>query len=266
MNNSNSQQAKVNEQQQTEGRVEITYYTDPLCCWSWAFEPQWRRLRYEFSGKIKWRYRMCGMLPGWDSFEDPMNSVNRPVQMGPVWLEAKYISGMPMDDKVWVHNPPASSYPACVAVKCAGIQSLEAEELYLRRTRETLFLEGKNIAKQEMLLEIAENLAIDKPHLFDKNQFSADLKTGRGNEAFRQDLEKARFHRIGRYPTLTMQKPGQPGVIITGYRPYDVLLDAVKQVAPELGPTQKYLDSEEYKAFWGSLTERELQELSGEGL
>ena len=25
--------------------LSIEYYTDPLCCWSWAFEPQWRRLR-----------------------------------------------------------------------------------------------------------------------------------------------------------------------------------------------------------------------------
>ena len=22
----------------------VTYYTDPLCCWSWAFEPHWRKL------------------------------------------------------------------------------------------------------------------------------------------------------------------------------------------------------------------------------
>jgi hypothetical protein len=68
-----------------EDLVEITYYTDPLCCWSWAFEPQWRRLRYEYSGKIKWRYRMGGLLPDWSSFSDPMNDVSRPIQMGPFW-------------------------------------------------------------------------------------------------------------------------------------------------------------------------------------
>src|SRR5690242_21305745 len=27
--------------------LEVIYYTDPLCCWSWAFEPQWRRFLYE---------------------------------------------------------------------------------------------------------------------------------------------------------------------------------------------------------------------------
>ena len=46
-------------------RVEITFYTDPLCCWSWAFEPQWRRLQYEFQDRIIYRYVMSGLLPGW---------------------------------------------------------------------------------------------------------------------------------------------------------------------------------------------------------
>lgn len=254
-----------NAQKQTEGKkeelIEITYYTDPLCCWSWVFEPQWRRLRYDFSGKIKWRYRMAGMLPSWDSYDDPINSVNRPLQMGPVWLEAKHISGMPINDKVWFHNPPASSFPACVAVKCAGLQSPEAEEWYLRRTREAIMLQGKDISTQEVLLSIAKKLTEDKPHILDPDQFRTDLETGKGNEAFRQDLEKTRYHQISRYPTLTIQKPGQAGVMITGYRPYDILLQAFQQLAPDLKPNQKNPDTTAYKAFWSGLTERELQEV-----
>ena len=252
------------EEMEEEELVEITYYTDPLCCWSWAFEPQWRKLRFDFSGKIKWRYRMCGMLQNWESFTDPMNSVSRPLQMGPVWMEAKHISGMPMADTVWVHDPPGSSYPSCVAVKCAGLQSPEAEEWYLRRVREALMLHGKNIAKQEVLLEVGKTLAAEKPDLLDGNRFRCDLQNGAGNEAFRQDLEKARFHQIGRYPTLTIQKPGQPGVILTGYRPYPVLLDALRQVAPNIEPTQQDSSPREFKAYWGELTEREKKEVMSE--
>ena len=65
--------------------IEIVYYTDPLCCWSWAFEPHWRRLREEFGGALDWRYRMAAMIADWNSYNDPLNSVNRPVQMGPIW-------------------------------------------------------------------------------------------------------------------------------------------------------------------------------------
>src|SRR5690606_12765756 len=104
-------------------RVEIEFYTDPLCCWSWAFEPHWRRLRYEYQGKIVWRYRLGGMLPDWKSYNDPINTVSRPIQMGPVWTDASHLSGMPIDSLLWFYNPPESSYPACIAVKCAQLQS-----------------------------------------------------------------------------------------------------------------------------------------------
>ena len=64
-------------------QVEIIYYTDPLCSWSWAFEPQWRRLRYEFGSQICPRYVMCGMISDWQSYSDPFNSVSRPPPNGP---------------------------------------------------------------------------------------------------------------------------------------------------------------------------------------
>src|SRR3954471_8227222 len=78
-------------------QLEIIYYTDPLCCWSWAIEPQLRKLQFEFTGKLKWRICMGGLLPGWKNYHDEINSVTRPIQMGPVWMHAQQISGMPMN-------------------------------------------------------------------------------------------------------------------------------------------------------------------------
>ena len=137
--------------QQEADRVEITYYTDPLCCWSWGFEPQWRRLQYEFTGKLTWHYCMGGLLPSWENYNDDMNSISRPIQMGPVWMHASQLSGMPMNTRIWMEDPPASSYPACIAVKCAEMQSSAAGERYLRLLREALMINGKNIAKQCVL-------------------------------------------------------------------------------------------------------------------
>ena len=137
-------------------QVDITFYTDPLCCWSWALEPQWRELRYEFEGNIRWRYCMGGMLPSWKNFHDEVNSVSRPVQMGPVWMHASQISGMPMDTRIWMEDAPASSYPACIAFKGAELQVAAVAELYLRLVREAIMLDGKNIAKQNVLIDIAE--------------------------------------------------------------------------------------------------------------
>ena len=116
---------------QSKGLVEIIYYTDTLCCWSWAFEPQWRRLQYELQEKLSVRYCLGGLIANWKNFNDDVNSISRPFQMGPLWAQAQSVSGMPMQDLVWVNDPPATSYPACIAVKCASMQSRYAGERFL---------------------------------------------------------------------------------------------------------------------------------------
>lgn len=258
MNNS-----KDSQERQTADVLEIVYYTDPLCCWSWAFEPQWLRFRLEFAPFIKWRYCMGGLIASWETYNDPMNSISKPLQMGPLWFEAKHISGMPISDHIWFADPPASSYPACIAVKCAGLQSADAAEQYLRKLREAVMLKGKNIAKETVLLEIAETLAAQKSDLLNVTQFEADLRSGAGQQPFREDLQEVRYQKISRFPTLTITNPnrGGKGVMIVGYRPYKVLLEAIAVIAPDLQPVQATLFSESNISYWQTVTEREVDEL-----
>ena len=252
----------IKNKQQMADRVEITFYTDPLCCWGWAFEPQWRRLQYEFNGTITCRYVMSGLLPTWQSFNDPLYSVSRPMQMGPVWHEASLKSGMKIYDKIWVEDPPASSYPACIAVKCAELQSQEAGAQYLRMAREAVMLQGKNIAKQNVLKDIAKELSINHPALLDLDKFLSDLiGSDNGIEAFRKDLNEVQGKNITRFPTLIMRSLNKPSIMITGYRPYPVLLDAMKQVTSASHPLQKITSKEEYVKYWGNITKREIEEI-----
>jgi putative protein-disulfide isomerase len=210
-------------------RLIVHYYTDPLCCWSWAFEKQWSRFLEEYSSKIDVRYIMCGMLPDWKTYNDPINSVSRPLQMGPVWMHASQVSGTEMNYSIWHKDPPASSYPSCIAVKCAALQSAKAERLYLFKVREAVMVREMNIAKEEVLLTLARELATEEPDQFDAIQFELDLKAGKGKNAFREDLKQASFHKIGRYPTLTMADPQGKAIMMVGYRPYNVLMEAVGQ-------------------------------------
>ena len=211
-------------------RVEIVYYTDPLCCWSWAFEPHWRRLITEYSGQISYRYCMAGMIPDWGKYEDPLNAVNRPVQMGPVWLETKHLTGASFDESIWIKDPPASSYPACIAVKTAGMQSQLAEDIYLQMIRKAVMTEGRNIARPEVLVDLARICGHRFPADFDVDKFITDFDGEASRQAFREDLAQVRYREIGRFPSLTMIKPGGAGISITGFRPYEVLREALEVV------------------------------------
>lgn len=215
-------------------RIVIEYYTDPLCCWSWAFEPHWQKLLHEFSGHINYSYLMGGLIPNWQNYQDPMNSINRPGQLGPLWMEAGQTTNTLIDPSIWVDDPPASSYPACIAVKSAEMQSKAAGEKYLYKLREAVMVNKQNIAKPEVLAAIAQKLSEENPQLFNYNQFLEDISGEKSLQLFRNDLQKVRYNQIGRFPTLTIHKPGKTGVILTGYRPYEVLLQAIAVVAPEL--------------------------------
>lgn len=241
------------------GLVDIIYYTDPLCCWSWAFEPQWRRLLYDYEGQITYRYCMGGLLPSWNNYTDAVNNVSRPIQMGPVWMHAKQLSGMPIEHNVWMADPPSSSYTACIAVKSVGLQSPKAEELYLRLMREAIMLKGKNIGKQEVQWKLADDLAGLVPG-FSVSRFREDMKNDNGLEAFRTDLQEVQRHSINRFPSLVIRNHSNRAILVAGYRSYDVLAGAIQQLVPLIKSNSKPV-TEEYKQRWPFATERELAEL-----
>jgi len=247
----------------TAGQVEVTYFTDPLCCWSWAMEPQWRRFRFEFRDRVQWRYCMSGLLPAWNQFQDSAHAVSRPAQMGPLWMEASHLSGMPINSAVWALNPPASSYPACIAVKCAQAQSFDAGENYLRLLREAIMLHGKNIADVAVLFDVADYLSAIMASLFDAERFRQDWESKEGVAAFRNDLAEVRLKNIKRFPTLLFRRQDKAPMVLQGYRPYAVWLQLLQQLSPDWKP-QKASSLDVYKQHWLNTLEREEKELPAE--
>jgi putative protein-disulfide isomerase len=241
----------------------ITYYTDPLCCWSWGFEPQWRRLRYAYAGRLAWRIRVGGMIGDWAGFSDPLNCVQRPSQMGPVALEAKHITGMPITADLWVHDPPRSSWPACLAVKAAELQSPQAGEAYLRHLREALMIEGRNIARAEVLADCAAACARTFPLLFDVSRWHAEGQSEEAKGALADDIRTARLLGISRFPTLIIEVPGAGRRVLTGWRPYVALKNELVGIAPDIGAERCRVTARDYRSFWVRVTEREVTEIIG---
>src|SRR6187402_1973195 len=172
---------------QSDG-IEVTFYTDPFCCWSWVMEPEWKKLQERFGSALTVRYKMAGLLPSWHNFTDSLNSIRNPGQMAPEWMHAREISGLHIDPAIWLSDPPASSFPACIAVKCAALQSQEAERVFLFSLREAVMVNKKNIARTDVLLELAALLSATLPS-FDVFTFRDDLLGDKGKNAFRADWQ-----------------------------------------------------------------------------
>src|SRR5204863_84228 len=93
---------------------------------SWGLEPALHRLAAELEDQLVVEPVMAGLAR---EFGPALTQVG-------AWLDVAESSGMPVDPRLWLASPPASSYPSCMAVKAAAEQGAALEAAYLRRLRE----------------------------------------------------------------------------------------------------------------------------------
>jgi putative protein-disulfide isomerase len=198
--------------------VHTRYYTDPACPWSWALEPSLRRLLTEFGRSLQIEYVMAGMG---SALDDPPSFVLEALQAGER-------SGMPVDARLWLQDPPASSKPACMAVKAADEQGQAAP--YLRRLREGFFCRGRKLDSADGLVSEARAL----PEL-DLERFRIALASHGVLELLGADLEEAR--RVApheraegqdrvKLPSLEFRDQGGQVHGVYGHSRYDALREA----------------------------------------
>jgi putative protein-disulfide isomerase len=200
----------------------ITYFTDPLCCWSWPYDSELLKFRAKFSGKIQFKFCMGGLIPSWENFIDEINSVTKPAQMGPLWMHVSRILEVQINTLVWVKDPPFSSFPPCIAVKCAELQSTFFCEKYLNLLREAIMIRGINISHKHVLLNIASELSEQFP-LFDAKKFETDFTGDTGINLFKKDIQKVKQYNILRFPSLLFQQENKKPMLIPGYRKFEFL-------------------------------------------
>ena len=77
--------------------VQVRFYTDPACPWSWAAEPAIRRLMWEFEGELEFVWVMGGLTRSYER-ANLLDVVSQ-------WLVDAAEGGMPCDPRIWTENP-----------------------------------------------------------------------------------------------------------------------------------------------------------------
>lgn len=196
-------------------------------------QPQWEKMQQAFSSTLTVNYKMAGLIPSWNNFNDSLNSIRRPSHMGPEWMHAKATTGTDIDNRIWIVDPPASSFPACIAVKCAELQSPAAGARYFRVLQQAVMTRNLNIAHTEILLELARQYSQTDP-LFNLFLFQEDLLGEKGKDAFRKDWQETKYRGITRLPTLIFRSTGQKPVVLSGFQPYELLENTALSMGPIL--------------------------------
>jgi len=203
--------------------VKIIYYTDPICSSCWGIEPQLRKLKLEYGAYIDIDYRMGGLLPDW-SYNS--GGISKPSDVAHHWDAASLHYEMPIDGNVWIEDPLDSSYPSCIAMKAAQIQSKDKAVKFMRVLREKLYLEKKNIAKWENISEAASLAGLDTKKL--KSDYEGDAKL-----LFQEDLNYARTLGVRGFPTLFFSDGTNNQLTVYGSKPYASYENALLALYPE---------------------------------
>jgi predicted DsbA family dithiol-disulfide isomerase len=158
--------------------VQVRFYTDPACPWSWAAEPAVRRLMWEFEGELEFTWVMGGLARSYEQ-ANLLDVVSQ-------WLVDAAEGGMPCDPRIWTENPLDSTYPACQAVKAAAEQGPQTAYRYLRTLREGIMFERRKLDHADALIDAAGRAGIDRA------RFALDLRSHAITEAFGADLDEVR--------------------------------------------------------------------------
>ncbi len=203
--------------------VKIIYYTDPICSSCWGIEPQLRKLKLEYGDYFEIDYRMGGLLPDW-SYNS--GGISKPSDVAHHWDEASLYYEMPIDGNVWLEDPLDSSYPSCIAMKAAQIQSKEKAIQFMRILREKLYLEKKNIAKWENIADAAKTANLNVEKL--KADYDGDAK-----KLFQDDLSLARTLGVRGFPTFFFSDGNSNQLTVYGSKPFASYENALLALYPE---------------------------------
>lgn len=234
--------------------VKIIYFTDPICSSCWGIEPQLRRLKLEYGKDVEIEYHMGGLLPDW-SYNS--GGISKPSDVAHHWDEVSIHYDMPIDGDVWLEDPLPSSYPPSIAFRAAAIQDEGKALLFLRKIREMVFLEKKNITKWEHLSEAAQFVGLD----------TLKLKTdiaGAGKTAFEADLAMARQMGVRGFPTIFIKNKDGEQTMLYGSRPYAQLESAIRLFAPDAVKVEYKKEGLSLFEKYPTMTGREFAELSGQ--
>lgn len=233
--------------------VRIIYFTDPICSSCWGIEPQLRKLKMEYGSYVDIEYRMGGLLPDW-SYNS--GGISKPSDVAHHWDEVSHYYQMPIDGDVWLEDPLPSSYPPSIAFKAAQLQDEGKAQLFMRRIREMVFLEKKNITKWEHLNQAAAETGLDTARL--KTDFASTAV-----QHFQEDLAIARKYGVRGFPTLFVTDNSGHQEMVYGSKPYAVFENSILKLVPD---AQKATGDHSWGALFKqfrTLTTREFAELSG---
>ena len=147
------------------GAVELVLYHDVLCSWCYVADARLDFLRDEYGPAIRWRFRPYALRPD----NQLPDKKQRAVLARNFRRVAKEHEGLGVKPDLWTgQDPPASSTPPLVALEAALPQGEHLQRELLRGMRRAAFVDGINVARRDVQLELASKAGLDLNRFIDR--------------------------------------------------------------------------------------------------
>lgn len=184
-------------------QLHVAYWSDPLCIWAFVAQPRLESVLERHAAELVVDHHIVpvfGSVP--QRFRDGSWAAQGPEGRAAATVRVARMHGREdVSGRVWVDDPPASSWASGAAVKGVGL--LVADELarpgamgaYLLAMRRAFFEQDRNVARRDVQLSLAEELDIDAAAL------EAVLVDGRATAALFEDHTAREAQHIVGSPT-----------------------------------------------------------------
>ena len=138
--------------------IELVLYHDVLCSWCYVADARLEHLRDEYGSQVRWRLRPYPLRP-----ENQLpDKKQRAVLARHFRRVAREQEGKGVKADLWTgQDPPSSSLPPLVALEAALPQGPELQRALLKAMRRKAFVEGLNVARRDVQVELASQVGLD---------------------------------------------------------------------------------------------------------
>ena len=145
--------------------VEVTLYHDVFCSWCYVADQRLDRLRDEYGPALRWSLKGYPLRPD-DQLPDRKQ---RQLLARHFRRVAREKEGRGVKPDLWTgEDPPASSMPPLIALEAALLQGRLPQRELLRAMRRAAFLDGINVARRDVLVELAGQAGLDLPRFLQR--------------------------------------------------------------------------------------------------
>jgi predicted DsbA family dithiol-disulfide isomerase len=146
-------------------QVELVLFHDVLCSWCYLADARLEVLREEYGPSVLWTFKPYALRPE-NQFPDRKQ---RSLLARHFRRISKEREGKGVKPDLWTgEDPPASSLPPLVALEAALLQGYERQHELLLRMRRAAFLDGINVARRDVQVELAARAGLDVPRFLDR--------------------------------------------------------------------------------------------------